>query len=324
MFEKYFEELKKDSEKKPEEVKVDYSSLIDEFGSALKELKDIDIMQEKDVYIYIKNHIKDLLKELYICKENNFISTYASYNLSQQQAMDLHELAVHLLISPKFLSVLTQVLIEARLNYDETVYINEIVYNYLIKPDNDDYIHKLILMLGEAINKPIVNNLLGCELDQGLAIFLAVTYRSTFNEIINVQRINFTLCTSSNESLSIQQLINIYIQLYRNSFSKLFLGTMFDLTIDQAQSEEREWLTNKIIETNDNITMALIYILESMTPFNITKTLIQYGEEFRLSCGYDKSKVRYSLHSLDKNVFKKIPIIIEQLEEDEEHGLIIP
>lgn len=322
MFEKYFEELKKDSEKKPEEIKVDYSSLVDEEGSTLYDLKNIDIMQEKDLYAYIKKNIKILLKDIYACKDYSFITNCSAHKVSKNNATILHNIASNLLVNAKFLSVLTQVLVEIQLNYDEAIYVNEIVYNYLIKQDNDDYLHKLILMLGEAVNKPIVNNLLGCELDQGLAIFLAVTYRSTFNEIVNVKRINFTLCTSSNKVLSVQELINIYIQLYRNSFSKLFLGTMFDLTIDQA--DEEEWMTNNIIEINNNVTMAVIYILESMTPFNIAKTLIQYGEEFRLSCGYDKSKVRYPLHSLDKNVFKKIPIIIEQLEEDKDHNLIIP
>ena len=323
MFDKYFEELKKDSEKK-EEIKVEYSTLVEEQGKTIYELKDIDDMPEKNIYTYMKDNIKILLKDLYICKDYDFVKNCSSYNISSTTANLIHSIALKLLISPKFLSVLTQVLIEVQLNYDETVYINEIVYNYLTKQDNDDYLHKLILMLGEAINKPIVNKLLGCELDQGLAIFLAVTYKSTFNETINVKRVNFTLCTSSNKILSVQDLVNIYIQLYRLSFSKLFLGTMFDLTITQAESEEQLWLNDKIMKINDNITMAVIYILESMTPFNITKTLIQYGEEFRLSCNYDKSKVRHSLHELDKTIFKKVPIIIEQLEEDETHNLIIP
>jgi hypothetical protein len=303
-FDKGLRDLMNDSNIPEKEVSI---FKIDEPGEELKLLENIEDNSEKEIYNIIRPNYSNILKDLFVCESSKF---------------------KFLLTSTKFLSVLIQVMNEVKLNHDEIVYCNNFIYDYIVFQNNqDEYIRKLLFMLGQIINKPIVNCLYGTNiLDEELSVFLAITCNSTFKEEINVKRVNFTLCTSSPKILSIQNIIDIYSQLYKSKFSILFTTTMFDIDIQKAELEDQPWINNIISTNNNNITMALIYILDSMQPSNVTKTLYKYAQIYK-SFGYNDSNIRISLKNLPVMGLKKIPVVIdliEGMEDDERYKLIIP
>lgn len=300
MFEKIIAEIEQDEEKeknkKVEMVDIKIDNCVDLPETLINNLKKIESMSDKDAYDLVKANYQTILGD-------------PRYNFIKQ--------------NHRFITLLTQITYEVRLSYDEIVSCNAFIYNYIVyKTEQDVYLRKLLLILGEALNKVCVNKLLGQEIEQELAIFLAVANDSTNRQEINIRRFNFTLATSS-KILSVQKLIDIYSSLFSKCFSKLLVAMLFDTTIQEAAEHGELWLNKEAVETNENMTWAVIYILESLPPQDITKYLYICSEAFKVSYDCNKETVRISLHSLPSKLFKKIPILVEQME-GLESNIIIP
>jgi len=297
MFEKFIADLKAKSQDEEKLVPIDTQRIVVSQANALllDKLKSIDSMSEKEVYNILSNSYSIILSEFFRSKNKEYR---------------------FLLSSPKFIYILTQITNEVTFTHDEKVQCNRFIYEYTVYNNEDKYIRTLLLLLGEAVNKPIVRKLLGCDLDDELAIFLAVTNKSSFKEETVIRRLNFTIATSGLELMTLQRIINIYEALFTR-VKKLFISTMFDTNI---QTNEDAWVTKDIFDTNTNITKANLLILESMEPIEITKVLLSYAEEFATVYGYNYKAVRTSLHHLPPD-FIKTPIIVKQLEGD---GILIP
>lgn len=294
MFDKFIADIKSKSKVEQEKiVGIDPQRVvIGQAGALLDKLKNIDAMSEKETYELLKDSYSHILADIFGCnnKEYRF-----------------------LLASPRFLTILTQVVNEIELAYDERVHCNKFIYDYIVYANQDEYVRKLLFMLGEAVNKNITRKLLGCGLDEELAIFLAVANKSTFKEEVNIKRLNFTLATSNSGLMTVQKIIEIYEALF-SRIGTLFITTMFDTGIS---STEEVWVTKEILEANNNITWANLYILESMEPIEITRVLLNYAEEFKMVHGFNSNSARFSLHDLRSPNFIKTPIIVKQLEGDD-------
>jgi hypothetical protein len=296
MFEKFITDIKNKPNEDPKVININPDKIVaQQSGELIAKFKDIDAMSEKETYELLKESYSYILADIFSCnnKEYRFLLT-----------------------SPKFLTILTQVVTEIQLTHDELVHCNKFIYDYIVYADQDQYVRKLLFMLGEAVNKSNTRRLLGCGLDEELAIFLAVAHKSTFKEEVNIKRLNFTLATSNPESMSVQKVIDVYEALF-SRIGSLFISTMFDITI---ATTEDAWITKEVLEANNNITLANLYILESMEPIEITRVLLSYAEEFKMVHRYDYKSVRQSLHNLPSN-FVKTPVIVKQLEGDE---ILIP
>jgi len=300
MFEKLIAEIEQDAknekEKNKETVKIEVDNCVDRPETLIKNLKAMDTMNDKDAYDLIRNNYKTILSDI-------------RYNFIKQ--------------NHKFITLLTQVTYDVSFSYEELISCNAFIYNYIVyKTEQDSYLRKLLLILGEAINKACVNKLLGQGIEQELAIFLAVANYSTARQEINIKRFNFTLATYS-PILSIQKIIDIYTSLFNKSFSKLLVATIFDTTIQEASENGELWLNKEAVETDENMVWAVIYILESLPPQDITKYLYVCSETFKVAYDCNKENIRKSFHSLPSRLFRKIPIIVEQLE-GLESDIIIP
>lgn len=265
-------------------------------------MKNINIVSEKELYEYISKNYSYILGELFGEAKNKYKS---------------------LLNNPKFLFVLNQALADKEISYTDLIKFNDYIYTNIIFQNTDSFIRGILFSLGETINKKTVYELsvLG-SMDHELCIFIAITYKSSFKDYINVKRINFTLCNSSKKILTVNDIIKIYYTLYSNSFTSLFLATMFDKNIQDAEDNGEEWVTNQESIINDNITTAIIYLLETMNPSDISRVLRKYYDEFKSYHNSDINEVRTSIRTVctDRR-FVKIPILLQELDGQ---GIIIP
>lgn len=298
MFDKFIADVKNKSVEEKKMISPNPEIVVvGQAGALLDKLRNIDAMSEKETYELLKGSYSHILSDIFGCNNRDYR---------------------FLLTSTKFLTILTQVVTEVQLTYDEIVHCNKFIYDYIVYAEQDEYVRKLTFMLGEAVNKSNSRKLLGCGIDEALAIFLAVANRSTFKDEVNIKRVNFTIATSDSEIMSVQRIINIYEVLFKR-IGKLFTTTMFDIGISTCDDS---WVTQEVLEVNNNITLANLYILESMEPIEITRVLLNYAEEFKMIYGMNRNAVRFSLHDLkDRPNFIKIPIIVKQLEGDD---IIVP
>lgn len=291
MFDSFIASIKNSTEP-VRDISIDPRKIVNEqAGELWSNLKKIENMSEKDTYGMVKENYSVILSTIFNCKNKEY---------------------QFLLSSPKFITALTQVATELQLSYDEKIYCNKLIYDCIVY-ETDQYTRMLMFLLGDAVNKQTVRKLLGCELDEELAIFLSVAVKSSFKTKINIKRLNFTLATTDPKFMTIQKVVDIYQALF-NRIGDVFISTMLD--IDIFTSEEEEWVTKDVIEANNNVTWANLLILESMEPIEITKVLVMYAEELAQKEGNIKELVRCSLHNLQPPTFVKTPILVKQLEGD--------
>lgn len=295
--EKFFKELRKNPKPKIEKHIVDGRVFPYPKGELLKQLQELESMSDEDAYELISKELYSILQDI--------------FNRSSKDYW-------FLLRSPKFLTILIQVVNTHNIDYDETVQCNSFIYKFLVALNGQDtYIRKLLFMLGEALNKKEVRRLIGCEIGEQLSIFLAVSLKSSFEPEICIKRFNFALCTGNPTFINPKKAIEIYEAVF-DHVSNLIIYTIFD--IDIKNSRDEEWVTEAIYSANRSLIYAVMVILESMVPIEITRVLISISEEFKWrSCKPGICMVDF--HTLDKRVFNKTSIIIEQLEGD---GYIFP
>ena len=119
----------------------------------LELLHNIDSMSEENVYNLLSKEYPIIFEQIFRAKDKSFN---------------------FLLESQKFLTIMAQVVIAHPVKYDDLVHLNAFIYNYLVYKDEtkeNQYLRQLLFMLGEALNKRPVRYLLGCDLDNRLAIF---------------------------------------------------------------------------------------------------------------------------------------------------------
>lgn len=249
-------------------------------------LHDIENISEEKLYDYIyKNHV-------YIIKE-----------LFQNKNKDVYPILSY----PKFINALIQVARNVNLQEDEKIYLNDYIYNNIVFGNPTPFWRTLLMMAGEVINSQTDIMLKGLNcLDNELSTFLSITSLSTFRTDANIKRVNFTLCTSSTQVLSVQNIINIYRVIYPTRFSELFLVTMFDRNISDAEEAGEEWVTDTVSAINDNISIALVWLLESFEPTYINSMLRILYDKYQKEYNSCPESMRTSLRVMtsDSNYFK--------------------
>lgn len=229
-----------------------------------------------------------------------------------------------LLQSHRFMMTLAEALSDINMTESDQIACNDYIYSAIVYQDIDAFMRKILFSLGEKINQSINTELerIGC-LDKELCTFTAITYRSSNKGYLNVKRVNFTLTTSAKKILTAQELMNIYYVLYKNSFTEFFLGTMFDTGIQDAEENGEEWVTETEITINDNITTAVVNLLEIMLPADISRVFRSYYDMYSKQYDCNPNSIRTSIRTIcnGDSRFIKIPIILSELEGQ---GILIP
>lgn len=257
--------------------------------------KSIDSISEEKLYDYIfKNHD-------YVIKE-----------IFQNRNPEV----IPILYVPKFINALIQVARTIELSDMEKIYLNDYIYNNIVFGSLTPFWRSLLMMTGEVINKKIDIQLKGLNcLDNELATFLSITSLSSFSTATNIKRVNFTLCTSSTQVLSVQSIINIYGVIYSTMFTDLFLVTMFDRNVSDAEERGEEWVTDTVSAINDNISTALIWLLETCDPAYVNSIIRSLYDIYQKEYMSRPESIRTSLRVMtsDSNYYK-IPYTLSILD----------
>lgn len=136
------------------------------------------------------------------------------------------------------------------------------------------------------------------------ALYITMMKFSSFDQDKCVKRLNDFIITIGID-FSVKDIIYIYSIFYNEGFSTLFNYTMIYCDY---------YFSNKLQEKiNDNISLAIINILNSMTSEEIFKVLKQYGNYISLT--NKGGKVRFSLRNLS-NDFSRVSNIVDNLNSD--------
>lgn len=213
-----------------------------------------------------------------------------------------------LFTNKRFLQIFLQVIGFLQLPYDEIVCINKLAYDYYIIPDKDPEISDLLLQISYQINNILVIRLSG-KLGMNGARVLSMIANSSFKEEKNIHRINTFLVKYG--ELSVQDIIDIYCILFER-FTYPFIFSMLE--------SKPSGLSKSQLICFDNISLALLSILDSMTSEDIKRVLYDYA--FTLKLIRNDFSVRFSLKSA--KAYTRIQEVIKEIELDPIDTLIIP
>lgn len=182
--------------------------------------------------------------------------------------------------------------------------INKIIYDYYIASMNeqkDSEIMNLLLKIADVMDYNFILRL-STITDTTSAKFLALSRFSSFDKRKCINRLNEFIMNIGYE-FSIKNIIYIYQVFYDNNFSELFNATMLEVDNYNPENENSK-------KMYDNISYAIINILNSMAGEEMRITLKSYASYLMLINLNDNSSIRFSLKNLDP-AFKRVSDNVE-------------
>lgn len=182
--------------------------------------------------------------------------------------------------------------------------INKIIYDYYIASMNeqkDSDIMNLLLKIADVMDYNYILRL-STITDTTSAKFLALSRFSSFDKRKCINRLNEFIMNIGYE-FSIKNIIYIYQVFYDSNFSELFNATMLEVDNYNPENENSR-------KMYDNISYAIINILNSMAGEEMRITLKSYASYLMLINLNDNSSIRFSLKNLDP-VFRRVSENVE-------------
>lgn len=241
-----------------------------------------------------------------ILRQHSMILNYDLFLSSSESRSEMQTLFTN----DRFLQIFYNVIGMVELTKHEIICINKLAYDYFITPTKNETTSKLLLQICR-----VINNILTIKLSTVLGIenanILAMISNSSFKDEKNVHRVN-TFLVRCNMDLSIQDMVNIYCILYLDSFSNVFTYTMLE--------SKPSGMTAEQLKRFDNISSAILIILDSMPSGEIKKVLYNYA--FTLKLTHQDLVVRFLLKSAIS--YTRIVNLIDEVEKDPIDVLLIP
>ena len=182
--------------------------------------------------------------------------------------------------------------------------INKIIYDYYIASMNeqkDSEIMNLLLKIADVMDYNFILRL-STITDTTSAKFLALSRFSSFDKRKCINRLNEFIMNIGYE-FSIKNIIYIYQVFYDSNFSELFNATMLEVDNYNPENENSK-------KMYDNISYAIINILNSMAGEEMRITLKSYASYLMLINLNDNSSIRFSLKNLDP-AFRRVSENVE-------------
>lgn len=300
MFENLIRRLNEEPAQEQISFNLDESPILNP-GYIHSKLDSINEMEDKELYNIIKESYDSILNDIFHRKDPKYLETFASQ---------------------KFLTIMIQVLSSIpNIDSNDIIYANKLAYDYHTYKNNDPYIKQLFFILSKTVNKQKIAELMSIGLEEKLAAYIAMSRYSSFDEIINVKRMNFVIITSSTqEIMTLQTIVRIYEKLF-NRLTLLLEGVMFDVLDESEEDEESEWITEDALEIYSTISLAILSILEDQPSSIITKVLSTYTADFKDKYSVSKIPVRFAMKSLSPGEYPRLTSIIESLSNE---GIYVP
>lgn len=260
-------------------------------STIVEKICNIDSLDENEIkYIIAYQHSMILNYDLFLSSDES--RAYAQKLFTNKRFLQFFLSIVGLLGLPR----------------DEIICINKLAYDYYILENKDLEISELLLQISYQINNVLVIRLSG-KLGMNGARILSIIANSSFKEEKCIHRVNTFLIKYG--TLSAQDVIDIFCILYER-FTYPFIYTMLE--------SKQPWMNEDHLRNFDNISIAILELLNSMISEDIKKILYNYA--FTLKLVRHNVNVRFSLKST--KTYPRILEVIKEIELDPLDTLIIP
>jgi len=256
---------------------------------------------------------------------NNAIQNNIFYGIGQYLNYDnfnnpkTHKQFVGIWTNKRFLKNFLEVISgnKSVLNNIRTTYIstiNKIAYDYYYEQfvNTDAWDHEVSELLINICNVVDYDFILPMStiVPMNVATFITLSRFSSFDKSEGIKRFN-NMIIGCGIRLSIKDIIYIYSLFFSSGFSSLFNITM------TTSDPDIELKDPYMRENYDNMSFAIIHILNSIPSTEITIVLKKYSLYISF---LDKKISRFSFRNLAKD-FDRINVVVESLLED---GFVVP
>ena len=255
----------------------------------------IDTMSDREIYELVKEYYETILTTIF---ESNDKLIRRSF--------------IDLFTNAKFILALTQAMYTVTPNDITKKRLNKMCYDYLVisEHDSNDYIGGLLMSLAKTINRDKIPLLCAIPLPEDLSSMIALSRYSSEKEVVNVKRLNRVLVNQPVDSISEQQIVNIYLTLFDHVLP-LFTGVMLDV-------ESPSNMNQNAMEVYGVITLSILDIMNELPTADIKKGLTLFDEDRRIQ--YSDKPIRINLESITESDYPRILTAIDQLKSE---GIII-
>lgn len=260
------------------------------------QFKNINSMNDQDLMNFVRITYLDVLEA----------SNIRDTQPDEETQLEL----VNIFTNPKFLNAMRQIITSYPLDFAHSVYLNDIIYQYLINNNNnsDPLVKDLYIQLAQLTSVRLITTLTSCNIDKSLATTLAIAVGSSFDDHVRTRRLNKIL-VSTPCNYTLQNIVDVYQHCLGSCVTKLFVATMFQL-FDKSIMNEQQVYTDGLL--ND----ALLVILSSL-PSHSIKLVLQSYANFCLS---NNKYVRFSMN----NLYVKYPRIHKAVLDLNQDGIYLP
>lgn len=211
---------------------------------------------------------------------------------------------ISVITNHRFMDTFSKIMTTTPITAKKRLCCNKLAYDYLTLGDSDLYTKQKLLGLSMRVNSSITMRLTGLGLDNTTAGNLALSRYSSSNEIVNVKRLNFTICNLDSNIMTEQMIINIY-EIMFDRITPLFEGAMFETYDEDCE----EVFGENFMANYSTISLAVLTILNNMPISDIKHVISTYIKNWNVK---QKPSVRFSLRSLSGD-FSRIKFAVEEL-----------
>ena len=294
-----FQEMFKVNENQPifdtTPISSPFKTIEYQLSTIVEKIKDIDSLNDDE--------IKEIIIRQY--------QTILNYDLFLS-VPETRNVALELFTNKRFLKLFFDIVGLLDLTEYQRICVNKLTYDYYSLPNKDIEICELLMNISYIVNNKLVIRL-SAILGIHNARVLAMVSNSTFRIDKKVHRINTFLLRCGME-LSVQNIIDIYLTIFER-FKDLFINTMLE-SLDSLSDDDK---TNTIIIHNyNNISIAIVKILDSMISKDVEQVLLNYVYSLQILAS---PKLRFSFKGSNA-IPARIIGIIQNIED--QTGLIVP
>lgn len=274
-----------------------------------KSFDDLNQLQQGSLFHSIEYELSDIVKKIknienlneseikkIIIRQHSMILNYDLFLMSNETRQD----AQTLFKNEKFLKCFLDVIRLISLSSHEKICINKLAYDYYINPYGcDSRVCDLLYQLTTEVNGReviVLSGILGLRDAQ----ILSMIRNSTFNIEKAVHRVN-TFLVKCNNDLSVSNIISIYCHLFER-FTDVFIYTMME--------SKPNGMSPLMKKKYDNISIAILEMMNSLTSADIRKVLYDYG--YILSMVKVNTKIRFALRTAER--YNRIISVIKSIE----------
>jgi hypothetical protein len=161
-----------------------------------------------------------------------------------------------------------------------------------------------------------------CGLDRTMSAFLAVARKSSFQRKDCISRMNFVILCTSAELMTTKRIVDIYCASCSTieEVYMLFIYTVKDSFV-YDKNNEADWIEESHITIANRMNSAILSILESLNPADLSNLLEAYYLYEVVEKKIDQDDVRISFKNLNPHTFPNLYTCVSNLAKKKQYYL---